>query len=82
MIYNVADAFADEHYWQRGTIARVPTEDLGELATQGVIPRLTVSPGRAGPMAHRIGRDNEEIYCGSLGISHEELARLAASGVV
>jgi formyl-CoA transferase len=49
----------------------------------GVVPRLTASPGRvesAGPVA--VGAHNEEIYCGRLGLSRDELRALAARGVV
>jgi hypothetical protein len=49
----------------------------------GVVPRLTESPGRVaatGPVA--VGAHNEEVYCGRLGLTREELARLQATGIV
>jgi len=49
----------------------------------GVVPRLTATPGEvrhAGPL--QIGADNEEIYCGRLGLSREELAGLRANNIV
>jgi len=49
----------------------------------GVVPKLTLTPGRiesAGPS--RPGEHNEEIYCGRLGLSKDELTRLAERGVI
>jgi formyl-CoA transferase len=48
-----------------------------------VVPRLTATPGivrHPGPL--EIGQDNEEIYCGRLGLSRDDLAALHARGVV
>jgi crotonobetainyl-CoA:carnitine CoA-transferase CaiB-like acyl-CoA transferase len=49
----------------------------------GIVPRLTATPGElrhAGPLT--VGQDNEEVYCGRLGLSREELAALSSRGVV
>ena len=46
-------------------------------------PRLTGSPGRVestGPVA--VGAHNEEVYCGRLGLSRDDLHALAARGIV
>jgi len=48
-----------------------------------VVPKLTVSPGRiehTGPV--EVGAHNEEIYCGRLGLTRDELGALAARGIV
>ncbi len=47
------------------------------------MPRLTASPGwieSAGPVEP--GAHNEEIYCGRLGLTREDLAALRALGVI
>ena len=44
---------------------------------------LSRTPGRvehAGP--ERVGQHNEEVYCGRLGLSRDDLAALARKGVV
>ena len=49
----------------------------------GVVPRSSLTPGvvrHPDPVA--VGADNEEIYCGRLGLRREELAALRARGVV
>jgi succinyl-CoA:(S)-malate CoA-transferase subunit B len=82
-VASARDLFEDPHVRARGNILDVPSPLGGMLAMVGVVPRLTASPGRvetAGPVA--VGAHNEEIYCGRLGLSRDELARLRARGVV
>jgi hypothetical protein len=49
----------------------------------GVVPRLTATPGRVehtGPVD--VGADNDEIYCGRLGLTRDDLRALRERGVV
>jgi crotonobetainyl-CoA:carnitine CoA-transferase CaiB-like acyl-CoA transferase len=49
----------------------------------GVVPRLTGTPGHidtAGPV--EVGAHNEEIYCGRLGLSRDEMQALTRRGVI
>jgi crotonobetainyl-CoA:carnitine CoA-transferase CaiB-like acyl-CoA transferase len=83
LVYSVRDLFEDPHVAARENIVTVASAVAGALRMPGVVPRLTRTPGRvetAGPA--RPGEHNEEIYCGRLGLTREELARLAARGVV
>jgi crotonobetainyl-CoA:carnitine CoA-transferase CaiB-like acyl-CoA transferase len=83
LVASVRDLFEDAHVKARENIVSVALPLLGRLAMPGVVPRLTLTPGRidsAGPS--RPGEHNEEIYGGRLGLSHEALARLAERGVI
>ena len=82
LVYSIEDAFNDPHYWQRGAIVRVATDDIGELATRGITPKLTRTPGHVGKPGGRIGRDNEAVYVDLLGLTADELADLERRGVV
>ena len=56
---------------------------LGQLAMPGVVPRLSLTPGRiegAGPS--RPGEHNEEIYGGKLGLSSADMTGLRERGVI
>ena len=82
-VASVGDLFADPHVRARDNIVRVPSPLGGLLAMVGIVPRLTGSPGAVenlGPVA--VGAHNEEIYCGRLGLSRDDLRALADKGVV
>jgi succinyl-CoA:(S)-malate CoA-transferase subunit B len=82
-VASVRDLFEDPHVTARENILELAGPLGGLLSMAGVVPRLTASPGRvqsAGPVA--VGAHNEEIYCGRLGLSRDELRALAARGVV
>ncbi len=83
LVYSVRDLFEDPHLKARENIVTVPNPLGGLLHMVGVVPRLSLTPGHirsVGPL--RPGENNEEIYTGRLGLSREELNRLAALGVV
>jgi crotonobetainyl-CoA:carnitine CoA-transferase CaiB-like acyl-CoA transferase len=83
LVASVRDLFEDAHVRARENIVTVALPLLGRLAMPGVVPRLTLTPGRidaAGPA--RPGEHNEEVYGGRLGLSREALARLAERGVI
>ena len=83
LVASVRDLFEDEQVRAREDILELPVPGLGTLAMPGVIPRLTLTPGRvehAGPA--RPGEHNEEIYGERLGITRAELERLRAHGVI
>ena len=72
-----SDAGAREHR------ARCRARSAACSPWSGIVPRLTASPGRVestGPVA--VGAHNEEIYCGRLGLSRDDLRALAARGIV
>jgi crotonobetainyl-CoA:carnitine CoA-transferase CaiB-like acyl-CoA transferase len=82
-VASVRDIFEDEQVRARDNILTLPSPLGGMLAMVGVVPRLSLTPGEvrhAGPLA--VGADNEEVYCGRLGLSRDELTALRARGVV
>jgi succinyl-CoA---D-citramalate CoA-transferase len=81
-IYRAKDMLADPHFAAREAIVRVAHGQLGELAMQGVFPKLSRTPGRVRHAGPELGEDNESIYAGLLGHSAEELARLSLDGVI
>jgi crotonobetainyl-CoA:carnitine CoA-transferase CaiB-like acyl-CoA transferase len=76
-VYDVLDALEDEHYLARETI--VAMDD--DIVLHNVVPRLSRTPGGIHRPAPALGAHNEEVY-GELGIGPEELAELAAAGVI
>ncbi len=71
------------HVKARENIVTVKSPLGGLLSMVGIVPKLHLTPGAiesAGPP--EVGQHNEEIYCGRLGLSRDELAGLRARGVV
>lgn len=81
-ILTIADIFKDPHYDARETIVPVPDIDFGRVRMQNATPRLTRTPGRVRHAGKELGADNEAIYCGELGLSPDELARLKTKRVI
>jgi len=81
-IMSMADIFADPHYRARGMIIDVPAEGIGVLPQPGVVPKLSLTPGRATHAGAALGRHTDEILSGLLGLSADEIAKLRAEGVV
>ena len=81
-ILTIADIFKDPHYAARETIVPVPDIDFGRVRMQNATPRLTRTPGRVRHAGKELGADNEAIYCGELGLSPDELARLKTKNVI
>jgi crotonobetainyl-CoA:carnitine CoA-transferase CaiB-like acyl-CoA transferase len=81
-IYDIREIFADLQYRARGTLVRVPDDDLGSVVLPAVQPRLSDTPGRIRHPGLPLGSANQDVYLGELGLSEEELGRLREEGVV
>ena len=82
-VASVRDIFEDAQVRARGNIVELPSPLGGLLHMIGVVPRLSATPGEVretGPLT--VGAHNEEIYCGRLGLSRDDLADLRRRGVV
>ena len=80
--YSVADIFADPHIAARGDIETVDDPVIGAVRMQGVYPRFSRTPGAVSRGAPRLGAHNEEVYCGLLGLTTEELEELRREDVI
>jgi crotonobetainyl-CoA:carnitine CoA-transferase CaiB-like acyl-CoA transferase len=81
-IYTAADISVDPQYASREMVIEVPEPGLeGEgVRMQGVVPRMSETPGRivrGGPL---LGEHNSEVWGPLLGA--DRLADLAAAGVI
>ena len=82
-VNSVKDLFQDPQVRARENIVEFPSPLGGLLAMAGIVPKLSATPGRVeslGPVTP--GALNEEIYCGRLGLSREDLAALGQRGVI
>ncbi|WP_420597155.1 CaiB/BaiF CoA transferase family protein [Deinococcus sp.] len=80
-MYSARDMLQDPHFAARGNIVSLPHPTLGDFPMQGVVPRLSATPGSVRSLGPALGQHNAEIY-GGLGLSGNALAQLAADGVI
>jgi crotonobetainyl-CoA:carnitine CoA-transferase CaiB-like acyl-CoA transferase len=83
MVNSVRELFEDPHMQARHNILEFPNPLNGLLHMVGVVPKLSRTPGTVeslGPV--EVGAHNEEIYCGRLGLSRDDLEALQARGII
>jgi len=81
-VMNMADLFRDPHIAARGNLLAVEDEEFGPVQMVAPIPKLSKTPGRVRSLGPKLGAHNEEILSGLLGLEADEIAALAAKGVV
>jgi crotonobetainyl-CoA:carnitine CoA-transferase CaiB-like acyl-CoA transferase len=82
-VNSVRDLFEDPHMRARENLVPVAGPGAAPVWMPGVVPKLSATPGRidaAGPATP--GADNEEVYCGRLGLTRDDLAALQRKGIV
>lgn len=81
-IYSIADIANDEQYNSRGMIRSDSVEGLGEVKMPGIVPKLSATPGNVEWYGGELGQHNRSVYRDLLGLSPEEIDRLAGEGVI
>lgn len=81
-VYDIQQIASDLQYRARGTLVRVPDEELGEVVLHEAQPRLSETPGRVRHAGLPIGAANRDVFVRELGLDEGELERLRAEGVI
>ncbi len=68
-VYTAKDIAEDPHYRARGMIERITTADGLSLDVPGVVPKLSLTPGRIGRPAPALGQDTDAVLQGLRGDS-------------
>ena len=79
-VNDISQIVQDPYVLEREALIEIPDEDMGELPTHPVVPRLSGTPGALKSAAPRIGQHNEELLKPLLGAA--EYDRLCASGAI
>ena len=82
-VYSAADMYDDPHFRERGLIVDIEDPEIGTMPVPGITPKLSETPGsiRWGGK-WEVGADNEEIWCGLVGLTQGELGDLQQAGIV
>lgn len=80
--FTADDVAADPHVEARGDLVTVDDPVVGPVRQQAPYPRFSgwEPPPPAG--APRLGEHNEEVWCGLVGLSSDELQRAQAEGAI
>ncbi|MSO77865.1 MAG: CoA transferase [Alphaproteobacteria bacterium] len=81
-IYSIDEIFADPHYQARGTLHRVRDSEVGQVVVPGVIPHLSLTPGRIETLGPVLGSANDRVYGRLLGLTDGDMAALRAKKVI
>ena len=80
-VHTLSDLLESEQLKARGYFQEVDHPEAGTLTYPGPPFRLAEVEWEAG-RAPLLGEHNEEVFCGELGLSRQDLSRLRAAGVV
>lgn len=80
-VYEIPDIVADPQYRALGTVHNVADPELGEVAMQNVLFRMSGTPGEIRFAGRPHGADTDAVL-GELGLSGEEIAALREKGAV
>jgi formyl-CoA transferase len=80
-IYSIADIVADMHYRARGMVERHRLEGEEDLLLPGIVPKLSVTPGRTRWVGPTLGEHTAEVLA-TIGIDGARQAQLRADGVI
>jgi succinyl-CoA---D-citramalate CoA-transferase len=82
-INNTEDMVRDIQYREREAIVDIFIPEVGRaLAMQGIVPKLSLTPGSIRWTGPALGAHNSEIYGELLGMDDREMARLREQGAI
>ena len=82
-VFNVRDQYNDEHYAAREMTVPVLDRQSGvPVRVFGVVPKMSLTPGRIWRGAPSIGDDTTDILATMLGLDEAEIDALYADGAV
>jgi crotonobetainyl-CoA:carnitine CoA-transferase CaiB-like acyl-CoA transferase len=81
-INTIADIFEDPQFAARQNLVEVFDPREGRVVVPNVLPKLSETPGELKWLGPDMGQHNDEIYCGRLGLSAEEVEGLKRDGII
>jgi len=81
-VKSAADLINDPHILAREMVITVDDKELGPLRMQGIVPKLSRSPGEVRHAGQMLGESNAEVYENLLGMTADEVSALRERGVI
>jgi len=80
-VYTIADIAHDPHYAARGNIERIPALGGGTIATPGIVPKLSATPGKVRHAAPTLGQHTLGVLA-EAGMPQDRIDQLLRDGVI
>jgi formyl-CoA transferase len=77
-----ADLIKDPHVLARDMVITMPDDELGPVKMQGIVPKLSATPGKVNHTGQKLGASNALIYGKLLGMKPKEIQALKDKGVI
>jgi crotonobetainyl-CoA:carnitine CoA-transferase CaiB-like acyl-CoA transferase len=81
-VMNIHEQMADPHFAHRRFAVEMDHPEVGRRTVAGLPAKFSAMPQVAYGPAPCFGEHNEEVFCGILGLSKEDLTRLQAEEVI
>lgn len=81
-VYDAGDVIRDPHFRERESVVDVPAGEIGTLSMQGIVPKLSETPGRIRWTGPALGAHTHEVFSELLGLTAAELDSLRHAGVI
>ena len=81
-VADAAELSQNAHFRERGALVEIDTPDYGALTMQGVVPRLSETPGAIRWVGPTLGEHTDQVLAGDLGLEPEAIASLRNLGIV
>jgi CoA:oxalate CoA-transferase len=82
MVKELPEVMTDPHLLERGALQEIDHPQLGPITIFTSPLRFDGQPSQPRSASPMLGADNEQVYCGELGISSEEFATLRARTII
>jgi formyl-CoA transferase len=79
-VYDISQITQDDYVLEREALIEIPDEEMGEMPTHGIVPRMSGTPGALKSAAPKVGEHNEALLKPLLGAA--EYGKLAAAGII
>ena len=79
-VYDISQITQDDYVLERESLIEIPDDDMGEMPTHGIVPRMSGTPGALKSAAPKVGEHNEALLKPLLGAA--EYDKLVQSGVI
>jgi crotonobetainyl-CoA:carnitine CoA-transferase CaiB-like acyl-CoA transferase len=77
-----ADLMKDPHLLARDMVITVQDDELGPIKMQGIVPKMSDTPGKVEHSGQKMGASNDFVLAGILGMSAKQIGALKAKGII